>query len=128
MAISSQNNLFVSSLKFIAKDIIGDILYFPIWWYSAGLKKLFMGLWNNLRSLASGLSLPILFRHLLKPMYGDYTKSGRAISLIMRLIQFAFLSVGVFIWAILLLTLALAWIILPIIIIYNVIFQIFGPF
>lgn len=126
--MATQNNLFLNSLKFITKDIIGDILYFPLWWYSVGLIKVAKNFINQLISLINGFSLPILFRSLLKPMYGDYSKSGRIISFFMRIIHLTVLSLGVLVWSLVLLVLLLAWLIIPVLIVYNIIIQIFGPF
>jgi len=128
MASSAQNNLFLSSLKFIAKDVIGDVLYFPVWWYSRGLKKTAVNLWNSLLRAINNFALPILVKSLFKPMYGDYSKSGRIISFFMRIIHLIALTVGVAIWAVVLLALLLAWIALPLFIVYNIFFQLFGPF
>lgn len=128
MAIDTQKSLFLSSLQFIAKDIIGDILYFPVWWYTVGLKKVYLGFWHQLISLINGFSLPILFRSILKPMYGDYTRSGRIISFFMRIIHVSVLTIGTVIWSIILMILFLAWMVIPAFIVYNIIFQILGPF
>jgi len=125
MSKTAPNNAFLAAISFITKDIIGDILYFPLWWYSQGLKKTALGFWEQLKSMARGLALPVLARHLLKPMYGDYTRSGRVISFFMRIIQFAVLSVGVSIWALILLVLLIAWIAAPALIVYMLIRQIF---
>lgn len=128
MAITTEKSIVLESLKFIAKDLVGDILYFPVWWYTAGLKKMILGFWENWKGLASGMGLPILFRSIGKPMYGDYTKSGRVISFFMRIIHLGFLSIATLIYGLIIVVLAFIWVILPLFIIYNIIFQIFGPF
>ena len=125
MSKATPNNAFLAAISFITKDIIGDLLYFPVWWYSQGLKKTALGFWEQAKDMAKGLAIPVLARHLLKPMYGDYTRSGRIISFFMRIIQFAVLSVGVCIWSLILLVLLLAWIIVPVLIVYILIRQIF---
>ncbi|MBU1148496.1 hypothetical protein KKI23_00220 [Patescibacteria group bacterium] len=128
MAGITEKSLFLSSLKFITKDIVGDILFFPVWWYSFGFKKITLSLLNNWRSLASGLSITTLFKHIGTPMYGDYTKSGRIISFFMRIIQLIFLTAGIVVYGVLLIVLIVAWLVIPLFVAYNIIYQLLGPF
>ena len=81
-------NLFLSSLKFVFRDLIGDLIYFPIWWYSKGLKKVALFCFKEVGEASRRLSIGILFSHLLKPMYGQYDIAGRIISFFFRIIQF----------------------------------------
>lgn len=79
--------IFVISLaKFIIFDGLRSIFYFPVWWYTRGLKKRFSGFIQGIKMSAHNLALKIMFKYLFKPMFGERSKSGRIISFFMRLI------------------------------------------
>jgi len=105
---------FFFIIKSIFSDLILSILYFPLWWYSEGLWRNLKSFFNRVKRLAHNLALKILITHLFKPMFGQYSRSGRIISFFMRLIHLAwrfFLFTIGFAFYLLLL---LVWIVLPI--------------
>ena len=118
------NNAFTSALKYVFLELIGKVLYFPVWWYSDGTKKVLFYVGREILGVANALGIVILFKNLLKPMYGDYSKSGRIISFFVRIVQFIFLMIAIIIWSILVSFLFIIWIFLPILIVYSIIFHI----
>lgn len=120
------DNTFISAIKYIFIESIGKIIYFPIWWYTVGTKKVLIFISREISGLAEVLSIRILFRNLLKPMYGDYSRSGRLISFFVRIFHFIFLIVATIVWIIIMFILLILWLILPIIVVYSIIFQIFN--
>jgi len=119
-------NIFWKTTKYIFKEIIFDIIYFPFWWYTTGVKKAAIFFINEVIDWSNRLSLRILFKNMFKPMYGDYSRSGRVISLFMRLIVFGFKLIFMVIWLVILLFLFLLWIALPIFIVYMIYLNITG--
>ena len=119
-------NIAWKTTKYVFKEIIIDVVYFPLWWYTKGVKKAGFFFINEVIDWSNRLSLRILFKNLLKPMYGDYSRSGRAISLIMRLIVFGFKLFIMIIWLIILLALSLLWVVLPVFIIYMIYLNLTG--
>ncbi len=122
-----KNNIFLSALKYITVDIVLDILYFPIWWYSKGLQRVLSYVRNSAaffirRRLALGVWLKSMF----KPMFGDYTKEGRIISFFMRVIVLIWKLVITVVWLVCLFVLVIIWIILPPFIIYYILYQAFN--
>jgi hypothetical protein len=67
-------------------DTLLSIFYFPIWWYTKGLKKRFIFFKERVRVLSNALALKIMFANYFKPMFGDYSRPGRMISFFMRTI------------------------------------------
>ncbi|MCF7907188.1 hypothetical protein K9K85_02830 [Patescibacteria group bacterium] len=61
-----------------------SIFYFPIWWYTKGLKKRFLFFKERIKALSNALALKIMFTNYFKPMFGDYSRQGRMISFFMR--------------------------------------------
>ena len=113
----------MSALKYVFIELIGKMLYFPVWWYSDGTKKVLLFVGREITGVANALGIVILFKNLLKPMYGDYSKSGRIISFFVRIVQYIFLMIAIIIWSLLLSLLFVGWILLPVIIIYSIIFH-----
>ena len=106
--------LFFQSISFVAKEIVGDILYFPIWWYTKGLKNAAFSLRDNVYKLARSLALRLLLANMFKPMFGQYSFSGRIISFFMRVLQLVVYLILFIIGAAILLVLFFAWLaILP---------------
>lgn len=67
-----------------------NLLSFPLWWYTTGWN--FLWAWNK-RQLELDLRQtgPVLFfQHLQEPLYGDYSKSGKALGLFSRPIMTIF--------------------------------------
>jgi hypothetical protein len=74
-------------------EFLLDVVRFPGWWYSSGLRSAAVWCWQGFGSTRARVSLGLFLRHFFTPMYGDYSFSGRAISLLMRffLVIFKFL-------------------------------------
>ncbi|OGY47192.1 MAG: hypothetical protein A3J62_04085 [Candidatus Buchananbacteria bacterium RIFCSPHIGHO2_02_FULL_38_8] len=118
--MKAKNNIAYSSLKFVFIDIIGDVLYWPLWWYSKGLGKTGLFCLNEIKDEAERLGIEIWVKNIFTPMFGQYDWEGRLISFFARLIQIIIRSIILLIWAVLMLAVFLIWILLPIYIFYQV--------
>ncbi len=99
----------VRATTFLLRELIGELLYFPVWWYSRGLQLTALALYRNWRGLTHRLSIAILFRTMGKPMYGDYTRSGRIISFFFRLLLIFVRLIVILMWTIIELIALLLW-------------------
>ncbi|MFH0856875.1 MAG: hypothetical protein V1860_03190 [bacterium] len=108
------DTLLKESAKYIFLDIIGDIFYFPLWWYTRGAKKAFIFCANGIKDVEKYLALSVWMKNIFTPMFGQYDWQGRIISFFMRLFQIIFRSLFLLIWAILYTILFLMWLALPI--------------
>ena len=120
-----RHNVFLSSLKFVLIEVIGDIIYFPVWWYTAGFLKIAEHTWQSSRDILDSFNIPILFRHLLTPMYGDYSWSGRTISFFVRIVHFFIMFLVALVWIIVVAAGGLLWLLLPIVVAYTIFYQVF---
>lgn len=119
-------NILVTTLKYISIGIIWDIVYFPIWWYSKGLVRVYRYCINSaIFHLTRRVALGIWLRSMFKPMYGDYTKEGRIISVFMRLVVLIWKLLSTVLWFIVLFLLFIVWILLPIVIVYFILYQLY---
>ena len=100
---------------FILRELVGEVLYFPVWWYTHGLALTGRTLIRQWFGLVNRLSIVILLRTMGKPMYGDYTRSGRAISFFFRIFILAARLIALGCWTVVELVALLAWVLGPII-------------
>lgn len=112
-------NILIRAFKSLFLDWIGEILYFPLWWYSKGLKAVFSHVSGSIKNTAKDLALPTMFKSLFKPMFGQYDRQGRIISFFMRILMiFGRMIVFLFLLIIYLIIL-LFWLGLPIVVVYQ---------
>ena len=114
-------NIVFSSIKYVAIDLIGDILYFPVWWYTKGLKGAALTYQRRIKSGERYFALRVWLLNLFKPMYGQEDWQGRLISFFMRTIVLIFRFFLLVIWVCLVTILFLIYLILPIFVIFKVI-------
>lgn len=81
-----EHNLFTYFGKILAR-VIWDFLYFPIWWYSAGLIKTLRGVGIFYREQEASLNFFVWLKNIFVPMYGQYDLAGRLVSFFIRLVQ-----------------------------------------
>lgn len=100
---------------FILRELVGELLYFPVWWYSRGLVLTSRALTRRWMRLLNQLSIPILLRNMGKPMYGDYTRSGRVISFFFRIFLVVTKCVWLGVWTVIELIALAAWVAGPVV-------------
>ncbi len=105
----------VRATTFILRELIGEVLYFPVWWYTRGLAGTTRSLVNQWSGLLNRLSIVILLKNMGRPMYGDYTRSGRAISFFFRIFLVVIRSIVLALWTVVELAAWLGWILGPIV-------------
>ncbi len=112
--------LFFQTLRVVVGATIADFLYTPIWWYGRGLLKQFQGVGGSLASRYEAFAIDVWAKNLLVPMYGQYDVGGRIISFFVRLVQIIGRGIALVIWAAVLLIWLMAWVLVPVGIVYFV--------
>ncbi|MFZ5365277.1 MAG: hypothetical protein ACOZBH_03760 [Patescibacteria group bacterium] len=118
-----EQSLFLKSLKFFFKDLVGDIFYFPVWWYTKGLAKGWRRFSGTLRSANESLGLTIWIKNLFTPMFGQTDWQGRLVSFFMRLFQIIFRSLIFFGWLVFALIIFIIRTLFPILVVYMILFN-----
>ncbi len=116
-----KQNIFFVAGKSILVDLIGDVIYFPIWWYTAGLAQVLKSFARNIKSMASQLALRLLVLNILKPMFAQYDRAGRIISFFMRIVILVGRAVYFVLYLIVQAALVLVWLLLPIVTVLRLI-------
>ena len=66
-------------------DLVGNLVYFPIWWYTRGLKKVGGFLFHFVTGMEMRLAFRVWVTNIFKPMYAVADIPGRIISFLMRI-------------------------------------------
>lgn len=71
----------------ILKDVLLDIVMFPVWWYSRGLFLMLRWCVETLKGYAKYLAIGIWIKNIFVPMFGQHDWQSRLISIFMRCVQ-----------------------------------------
>ena len=116
------NSFIFYSVKILA-ELVRDVLYFPLWWYSRGLINLLLGVKDFLVNKQKSLALYVWLKNIMRPMYAQDDLAGTLISFFVRLVQIIFRSVFLLFWSALAVLAVAAWLLLPPLVVYEIIFQ-----
>ena len=114
---------FLSYAGKIIAQILGEIIFFPVWWYSVGFVRTCRKAFHFWRDQEKSLSFSVWVKNIFVPMYGQHDFSGRMISFIMRLIQVVLRGVALLFWLVLVLFVILFWLAFPIFLFLSLFFQ-----
>ncbi|MFH1286225.1 MAG: hypothetical protein ABII02_00550 [Candidatus Magasanikbacteria bacterium] len=102
----------------LAIDFIIDLVFFPFWWYSAGLRRVLLYLWDLFLFANSYLAPGLWLKNIFVPMYGQRDWQGRLTSFIVRFFNVIFRGIGLFFWVLILLLMLFLWLAFPAFVIY----------
>lgn len=95
-----------------------DLIYTPVWWYTSGAVYVAKWFTRSTRATWNMLSIGVWMKHIFTPMFQQYDWQGRVISFFMRVVQIIARSCGLGIMILIYATLAIAWFIVPIAVVY----------
>jgi hypothetical protein len=114
------NNNFFFYLGKISAQVLFDIAYFPIWWYSLGFIRFLRVLGGFLQEKWIIIGAGVWLKNLFTPMYGQSDFVSRLISFFVRLFQILFRFIAFLFFIVISIFLMAAWLILPVLIIYLI--------
>ncbi|MBU4375295.1 hypothetical protein KKH38_02205 [Patescibacteria group bacterium] len=117
------NNFVFYGTKILA-ELVRDIAFFPLWWYTTGLVKMIGWAKRFLSDRLKSLALLVWIKNIHRPMYGQYDWQGILISFFMRLIQIIVRSIVMLFWLVFVAAVLLFWLALPLAVVYEIVFQI----
>ena len=120
--------LATNATRFIFREFVVDVVFFPVWWYGKGLIRVGRFVFGRIAEFTSRSrwSPKVWFQNIFVPMYGDYSRSGRAISFFVRLVVALALSVVLVLATITYLVLLVLYLVAPLAVAYFVLRQFFG--
>ena len=102
----------------IALDFSLHIFYFPIWWYTGGIKHAGSYCVNLLRTGSDYLAPGLWLRNIFVPMFGQSDWQGRIVSILMRVVNIIARGFGLLIWIVIVSVIFALWVIWPIFVVY----------
>jgi len=108
----------------ILTQVIMEIIYFPLWWYSVGFGRFFKSVVKFWRGQEQSLGFSVWAKNILVPMYGQHDWAGRIISFLIRLIQIIFRGLVLLVWLAVCLAALVVWLAFPFLLLLVIIFQI----
>lgn len=106
-------------------QLIFDIIFAPIWWYTSGLVKFLRWALFFEKDRFQKVGVYVWIRNIFVPMYGQYSREGRIISFFMRLVQIIARLGFMAVYTMIVLALILVYLVLPIFVAYQLYLQIF---
>lgn len=95
------------------ESVVTDLLEFPLWWYTRGIRRFAQMFFSPVLFLAQYFALPVLVVNLGQPLYGDFTWKGRILSFFVRIGHLLVLSSGIAIIGLFLVFAYALWMLLP---------------
>ena len=90
-----------------------EIIYAPVWWYSAGLLWFMGRVGASIKETSVSAGLGIWVKNLFVPMYGQYDAWGRIMSFFVRFVNIIVRSLWVGFWVLLCVVALFVWVALP---------------
>lgn len=110
----------VRALKFVTADLVGDLFYFPFWWYTRGFVKTLRATGRRLAGAWLSLGIGVWTKNILVPMFGQRDIPGRLISFFVRLFQIIARAIAYLFMIALNLALVLIYLAIPIFILVMI--------
>jgi len=110
--------MWILVLQRISYDFLIHILYFPVWWYTVGLKRAVLFLWKLVAQGNARLAPGLWLKNIFVPMYGQRDIQGRIASFFIRSVNVVFRAIVLIMWIALCLGLLALWCIIPAYIVY----------
>ena len=99
-------------------EFLWHLIYFPIWWYTGGIKYAFIFCLGLVRTANFNLAPGLWLRNIFIPMFGQTDFQGRLMSFFMRFVNVVFRSIAISIWIVIVFLIFLLWPAFPIFIVY----------
>lgn len=80
-------NAAVAAARFVLLDLLGDVVAFPVWWYTRGFAKFLAWCAGSARYQWQSIGLGVWLKNLFVPMFGQTDLWGRVISFFLRVFQ-----------------------------------------
>ncbi len=95
-----KHSMWLIVLQRVTVQFILDVLYFPLWWYSAGALTAMRFCFQLFSDQQTKLAPMLWLKNLFVPMYGQYDWQGRIVSVFIRFANVCIRSLVVIVWAI----------------------------
>ena len=106
--------MYLLILQRLFLEALVDLFYFPVWWYTGGVKYIAFKCLNLFKAGNRYLSPGVWLINIAVPMYGQYDWQGRIVSFFMRLVQVIARTAALTVWMLFCLFLLMVWLLWPV--------------
>lgn len=97
----------------VIREVLLDIVMFPVWWYSRGLILMMRWCSETLRGYARYLGIGVWMKNIFVPMFGQNDWQSRLISVFMRTVQIFGRTVALGVVAIIVMLIGMVYVAAP---------------
>lgn len=116
--------MWIFILQRLSIEFVWHLVYFPLWWYSRGLKHAAIAM-RNFISLGNATLAPGLWlQNIFVPMFGQHDWQGRLVSFFVRLVNVLVRGLLFLMWTFLGCAVFLIWPLLPVIVLFMMYFAV----
>jgi len=112
--------MWVLVLQRLVLEFVLDLFYFPLWWYTGGLKKVALSCARFWQDGNLQMSPGLWLKNIFVPMYGQYDWQSRLVSFFIRLFNVIIRGLGLLLWTIFVCFLFSLWIVFPVFVAYMI--------
>ncbi|OGH60048.1 MAG: hypothetical protein A2725_00150 [Candidatus Magasanikbacteria bacterium RIFCSPHIGHO2_01_FULL_33_34] len=112
--------MWVLIVQRIAIDFLLHIVYFPVWWYTGGVKKAGLYCLDLLLAGNEYLAPDLWIRNIFVPMFGQTDWQGRLVSFFIRFVNIIFRVIGFILWTAVVIVVFALWLVWPIFVVYLI--------
>jgi len=105
--------------KFFLQFVL-DILYYPLWWYTGGARRMVLFCWRQIQEGNLNFSPGLWLVNIFVPMFGQTDWQGRIVSFFMRLVNVIFRFIALLIWTAIVVVLFFFYLLLPVFVLYMI--------
>jgi hypothetical protein len=116
------------ALKYVAVDVVGSILFFPVWWYTKGALRTARYCVRTVTGTARSFGIGIWLKNLFTPMFGQRDIQGRLISFFMRLVMIVAYSIALAVLSVVMAAAMFLWLAFPLFVAFEFGVQLLGIF
>lgn len=112
--------MWVLILQRMAIDFLLHIVYFPLWWYTVGVKKAGIYCLDLLLAGNEYLAPDVWIRNIFVPMFGQTDWQGRLVSFFIRFVNIILRAVAFILWAGVVVAIFAIWLVWPLFVVYLI--------
>lgn len=105
--------MMLSIIQRLSIEFVLNLIFFPIWWYSKGAKKVLLGCLHWIQSTNQQMAPGLWLKNIFVPMYGQTDWQGRLMSFFMRFVNVIGRSIGLVIYSVVILAVFILWLAFP---------------
>lgn len=102
----------------IGLDFLLHLVYFPLWWYTVGAKKVLIGCFHMIQHVNMQFAPGLWAKNLFVPMFGQHDWQGRITSFFVRFFNIIFRSLFLLLWSLIVLFFFGLWMFVPLLVMY----------